>query len=168
MKDLDADALREVLRTMVRKLGLLHRGEAGCYGLTLGQCHTIIEIGRATKIPISRLAECLNLDGSTVTRNVDNLEKVGLVVREPSPSDRRMTLLCLTVEGEARYKKINDGMNHYYSQVIASLPADKRAIVAEGLRLFVAVLNPALLDEEATACCEAKSGARSKVEKGRI
>lgn len=168
MKDLDADALRGLLRVMVRKLGFLHRGEAGCYGLTLGQCHTIIEIGQAAKIPVSRLAENLNLDGSTVTRNVDTLERAGLVVREPSTSDRRITLLRLTEEGNARYKKINEGMNRYYSQVIASIPAGKRAVVAEGLELFAAALNPSLLDEEATTCCEAEVAAKRKIKKGGV
>ncbi len=159
MKELDADSLRENLRVMVRKLGLLQREEAVCCGLTLGQCHTIIEIGQAGKIAMIRLAESLNLDGSTVTRNVDTLEKAGLVFREPSPTDRRVTLACLTAEGTERYKKINDGMNRYFSQIIASIPALKRSSVAEGLEIFVEALNPLPIEEEAKTCNERKTAA---------
>ena len=156
MKELDADSLRQTLRVMIRRLGFLHKSGAGCYGLTMGQCHAIIEIGAARKMPIARLAESLNLDASTATRNVDTLQKAGLVVREPSPDDRRVSLLRLTEEGIKRLNKINAGMNRYYSEVLASIPQSKLPIVAEGLELFVSALNPMLLDEEASSCCKAK------------
>ncbi len=167
MKELDADSLRETLRVMIRRLGFLHKSGAGCYGLTMGQCHAIIEIGAAKRIPIARLAESLNLDASTATRNVDNLERAGLVVREPSTDDRRVSLLSLTEEGVDRLNKINVGMNRYYGEVLASIPQAKLPIVAEGLELFVSALNPMPLDEEASSCCEAKGKSKQNIKSRR-
>jgi DNA-binding MarR family transcriptional regulator len=45
------------------------------------------------------LAMALNLDASTVTRQVTALESGGFIERRPDPSDRRSSTIVLTVEG---------------------------------------------------------------------
>jgi DNA-binding MarR family transcriptional regulator len=45
------------------------------------------------------LAMALNLDASTVTRQVTALESAGFVERRPDPSDRRSSTIVLTAEG---------------------------------------------------------------------
>jgi DNA-binding MarR family transcriptional regulator len=45
------------------------------------------------------LAMALNLDASTVTRQVTALESGGFVERRPDPSDRRSSTIVLTAEG---------------------------------------------------------------------
>ncbi|XFO68472.1 hypothetical protein SPSIL_046950 [Sporomusa silvacetica DSM 10669] len=61
--------LRESLRTLVRKLGVLDRGEALCCGITLSQSYSIVEIGRAGIISVNRrrfsgLTKALSVDRS--------------------------------------------------------------------------------------------------------
>ena len=46
------------------------------------------------------LATALNLDASTVTRQITALESAGFVERRPDPSDRRSSTIILTVEGQ--------------------------------------------------------------------
>jgi DNA-binding MarR family transcriptional regulator len=38
-------------------------------------------------------------DKASLTRLIDNLEKINLVERKPSPTDRRINLVCLTENG---------------------------------------------------------------------
>jgi DNA-binding MarR family transcriptional regulator len=45
------------------------------------------------------LAMALNLDASTVTRQITALESGGFVERRPDPSDRRSSTIVLTAEG---------------------------------------------------------------------
>lgn len=51
----------------------------------------------------SGLAEVTGLDPSTVSRQVDNLVKAGLVRRTADPEDGRATLLVATEQGDAEF-----------------------------------------------------------------
>ena len=53
--------LRELVRLLIRHLGMLDKLEAGCCGTSIGQCHALVEIGRAAEISLNELAELLNL-----------------------------------------------------------------------------------------------------------
>ena len=48
---------------------------------------------------VTNLAGCSNLDTSTVSRHVTQLERAGLIVRTPDPDDRRAQLVELSAEG---------------------------------------------------------------------
>ncbi|WP_054531746.1 MarR family transcriptional regulator [Erythrobacter sp. SG61-1L] len=52
------------------------------------------------------IAKRLRIEGPTLTRMLDSLEKDGLVERLPDPNDRRTKLLRLTPEGEAVLKDV--------------------------------------------------------------
>jgi len=49
--------------------------------------------------PLTALAQAFCLDPSTITRQVQSLERTGLAVRSTDPSDRRASILELTEEG---------------------------------------------------------------------
>jgi DNA-binding MarR family transcriptional regulator len=53
-----------------------------------------------TPLPMNELANLLGCDSSNVTGIVDRLETRGLVVRQPSPSDRRVRNIVLTADGQ--------------------------------------------------------------------
>ena len=50
---------------------MLDRGDAICCGVSLTQCHTIVEIAKAGSISLNELADILTLDKSTVSRTVE-------------------------------------------------------------------------------------------------
>jgi DNA-binding MarR family transcriptional regulator len=80
-----------------------------------------------------RLADMCQLDKTTMVVTVDELEKAGLVERQPSPADRRARLIAVTdkgakVSGEA--EKIVDGV---YRDVLGTLPDDVRDGFVRGL-----------------------------------
>ncbi|MFX4262761.1 MarR family winged helix-turn-helix transcriptional regulator [Pelotomaculum propionicicum] len=122
---------------MTRKLGLLEKNEASCCGVSLTQCHVIVEIGRAASLSVNNLAKILGLDKSTMSRTVNNLVEQGLVSREPDPEDRRYMSISLTEKGRVSFLNIENGMEQYYQVAYASLPADKRERVLESLEILV-------------------------------
>ncbi|MEU5515240.1 MarR family winged helix-turn-helix transcriptional regulator [Streptomyces griseoaurantiacus] len=49
----------------------------------------------------TELLECVGLDHSTVSKSVSRMQEAGLVIRRPSPHDRRAMTVHLTEEGRA-------------------------------------------------------------------
>lgn len=128
--------LRELVRLLVRHIGLLEKSEASCCGISIAQCHGIIEIGRAGEISLNELAEMLGLDNSTMSRTVNNLVEQGFVLRETDASDRRYVKIKLTEEGTKLYSSIESGMDNYYIDIMNSIPEEKHSQVIESLKLL--------------------------------
>jgi len=128
--------LRELIRLLVRHLGLLEKSEASCCGISIAQCHAIIEIGRAREISLNELAEILGLDNSTMSRTVNNLVEKDLVLRETDGNDRRYVKIKLTEEGYELFSSIESSMDNYYKDIMNSIPEEKRSQVIESLKLL--------------------------------
>src|SRR5665647_2726100 len=109
----DLSRLRECVRILTRKLGLLEKNEASCCGVSLTQCHVIVELGRAGSISVNYLANMLGLDKSTMSRTINSLVEQDLV------------------------STIEESMAQYYQAACASLPGDKRDQVLESLEILV-------------------------------
>jgi DNA-binding MarR family transcriptional regulator len=128
--------LRELLRILVRNLGLLEKSEASCCGTTIAQCHAIVEIGRENGVSLNELADILGLDKSTMSRTINNLVEGNLVVREIHPEDRRYVTIELTEKGKETFKSIENTMELYYKEILNSIPENKREQVIESLQLL--------------------------------
>ncbi|MGE5632043.1 MAG: MarR family winged helix-turn-helix transcriptional regulator [Caulobacteraceae bacterium] len=133
--------LRETVRMLMRSFGVLERNEASCCGATLGQCHAIVEIGRAGAISLNELAELLKLDNSTMSRTVNNLVEQGYAVREADKEDRRYVKILLTEKGVSSYKSIEIGMQEYFEEILGAIPEEKHEQVLESLKLLEAALK---------------------------
>lgn len=132
-----SDSLREQLRILVRNLGILEKSDASCCGVTIAQCHALVEIGRTQKISLIELADLLGLDKSTMSRTINNLVDAGLVKREIDSENRRYISIQLTDKGTEVFKSIEDSMRGYYSTIYKSIPEDKRMQVLESLEILV-------------------------------
>lgn len=137
MENKGSHFLRELTRTLVRSLGVLEKSEVSCCGITVSQCHAIVEIGRKQGITLNELAELLSLDKSTMSRTINNLVEAGHVERELHPEDRRFITLQLTQGGLKIFEEIEGGMEAYFSNIFASIPQEKRSIVIESLELLI-------------------------------
>lgn len=137
MKELNlSQRLRETTRLLVRNLGFLDKSEAVCCGITLTQCHTIVETGRRKQISVNELSELLDLDKSTVSRTVEQLVNQEILVRNPDSSDRRYVVLQLTEKGEKLFGNIEQRAEAYFAEIIDSIPEEKREQVIESLQVF--------------------------------
>lgn len=139
--------LREQARMLVRKLGLIERAGVECCGVTLPQCHALVETGRRGALSGNELAGLLGLDKSTVSKTVDKLVTAGLLVRDADPQDRRYVVLKLTAQGMTFYNNIEEQMEGYFSLALQAIPENKRTQVLESLALLTEALPGA-------ACCK--------------
>lgn len=129
--------LREYIRRLERSLGLINDGEMPCCGVTMAQCHSIIEIGRAGQLSLIDLANTLNLDNSTMSRTVNHLVAGGLAERQHNPDDRRYVDISLTPAGKQIFDTINHNMNTSYAKLYAKIPEDKQKQVLEALEVLL-------------------------------
>lgn len=139
--------LREMIRILERKLGALEDFQITCCGVTMAQCHALVEIGRAKNISLNSLAELLNLESSSMSRTVNNLVNSGLVKRDIDPQDRRYVTITLTESGNKLFEGIEDSMSLYYAKVYNCLPDDKKEQVLESLQILLAAIGR-------NACCK--------------
>ncbi|SDI33698.1 MarR family winged helix-turn-helix transcriptional regulator [Desulfosporosinus hippei] len=129
--------LREMIRLLERKLGVLEDNQYSCCGISMAQCHALVEIGRIKDISLNELAEQLNLENSTMSRTVNNLVTNELVKREIDPQDRRYVTISLSENGDKLFKGIEEEMNQYFKKVYNSIPEDKKQQVLESLQILL-------------------------------
>jgi DNA-binding MarR family transcriptional regulator len=142
--------LREKLRILEREsMGALDQEQA-CCGLTLSQCHTMMEIGFKGEMSLVDLASALGLDASTLSRTIQGLVLIGLVVRKANEKDRRYVTLSLSEQGRKVYEEIDGVYNAFLAGVFESLPADKHGRILEDIGLFADAVRTA---NKATGCC---------------
>ena len=137
----DGSTLRELVRVLVRHLGILEKSDAGCCGITLSQCHAIVEIGRRGSINLNDLADLLNVDKSTMSRTINNLVESGLAARDLDNGDRRYVVIQLTEDGQRFFENTETSMERYYQTILSRIPEDKRDQVMESLSLLTAAIG---------------------------
>ncbi len=97
---LDADELRRVeasLLSIVR--GVMHASHQFDSGLDKAGYITLIHLDRCGATRQTDLAARMNLDLSTVSRQVRTLEELGFVQRAADPDDGRAQVLAVTAAG---------------------------------------------------------------------
>jgi MarR family transcriptional regulator for hemolysin len=75
----------------------------------------------------SELADCLAVEGATMVAMVDRLVKAGLVIREPSTTDRRIKRVVLTQAGNLLYDKVRAEADAFRKELLANI--DPKALL---------------------------------------
>lgn len=133
--------LRELIRLLERKLGVLKDNQSPCCNITMAQCHALVEIGRAEKISLNKLANLLNLETSTMSRTVNNLVNNNLAKREIDEKDRRYVTISLTESGKSVFEETENTMNEFFKTIYDSITEDKREQVLESLQILIQAIN---------------------------
>ena len=149
------DAIRDFrksLRILEQEVGYSMASETGCCGVTLAQCHLLLEIEQRGTTGITELASALELDKSTLSRTVDGMCRSGLVDRRTDPANRRQQLISLTAKGRKKADGINGLCDFSYARLFDFIPADKRDSVIESAALLARAMRQKRKDP-GSACC---------------
>src|SRR3712207_2771327 len=79
---------------------------------------------------VSAVANRLNLDGSTVTRQVSAMHREGLVERSPDPEDGRGTVIGATERGLAQVDAVSRARRELYDLVLKDWTSQERKELA--------------------------------------
>jgi DNA-binding MarR family transcriptional regulator len=92
------------VRSAARHITQFYDGFLAPVGLRSTQFSILAKLKRNGRITINALAKDMVMDRSTLARNIQPLERDGLVVVSPSADDRRAKELRLTKSGEERFE----------------------------------------------------------------
>lgn len=77
-------------------------------GLTYTQYIVLMVLWEEESVNVGQLGQILHLDAGTLTPLLKRMEKAGLVTRQRSKEDERITLISITEEGNALKEKCKD------------------------------------------------------------
>ncbi len=87
------------LRRATRGVTALYESALAASRLKATQLPILVALGSSGDLSVSRLADALALDRTTLTRNLKVLEGRGLVRTSESDDDARVRMVCLTLDG---------------------------------------------------------------------
>ena len=118
-----ARAWRQALDTRLKDLGVSQAGWM-----------TIAMVAKAdAELSQKQLADLLDVEGPTIVAMIDRLVSAGLVLRAPSPLDRRVKLIRLTEAGQALYGKVKERADLFRSNLLSDV--DQATLLAATILL---------------------------------
>ena len=127
---------RETLRVFERELDRQNNSSC-CCGVTLSQCHVLMELSKTDPVSLNQLANRLAVDKSAASRTVEQLVAKEMVRRNIPKEDRRTTMLSLTRNGTQVCRQINEGNDDYYDKALQAIPAADLAIFLRSFETIV-------------------------------
>jgi DNA-binding MarR family transcriptional regulator len=108
--------------------------EMASFGVTPGQFGVLQVVAANPGLSQSELAKAIGVDRSTVVAVIDRLEEQDLVVRAPSPTDRRSHALQLSETGRRLVEELVPRVRRHEERIAASLSPRERSRLIELLR----------------------------------
>jgi DNA-binding MarR family transcriptional regulator len=99
-------------------------------GLSMAQLNILYTLKRCGEMPMSRLAEMLNVSLSNATGLIDRIEERGLVERSRVAEDRRIVLIRVTPAGEQMLGELDILSDELLRTVLGRLSPIERSAVA--------------------------------------
>ena len=127
----DAADLYAVMTELLRVYQFRDRDRMGYHGLTITECYVLDLLIQQGPVTLNQLAAGMQLDKSTLSRVVDNLEAKRAVKRTDNPADGRSILLQSTEAGRARYRLVREDIVAENEKLLADFPAGTRRKLVE-------------------------------------
>ena len=99
----------ELLTNLTTHYNAIFRQYSSRLSLTAPQAFHLLSIP-VDGISMSGLANKLGLDTSTLTRNIQKLEKLDLVRRKQDRNDKRILVVYLTDKGRGKVEKVEESL----------------------------------------------------------
>lgn len=127
---------RQCIRHLERELDLQNNSCCST-GVSLVQCHALLEIDSHGIVNLGELSDRLYLDKSTVSRTVDSLVRSKLVNRNTPDDNRRKINISLTDKGKDVCNQINRDNDEYFGNVLNAIPAEDMTVFMRSLELII-------------------------------
>lgn len=115
-------------------------------GLSRTKWRLLVHLQRSNGINQTELARLLELERASVGQAIDDLEKLDLVKREPSPNDRRVWLIQLLPEARIILKRLRREADDVYATMWSGFASADLVLLQSQLRRIATRL--AVIDRE--------------------
>jgi DNA-binding MarR family transcriptional regulator len=119
-------------------------------------------IERHGPIVVTELARRLEVDQSTVSRQIRPLEELGLVQRTTDPTDRRVARLAIAGKGRKLLDRARDVVLNDFDVAMSDWSEKDRKRLAELLERFRVGLLEAQIDDSGWAVARTSNGATAR------
>ena len=93
----------------------------------------LVRLSTQAPVRLSELADTVELDLSTVSRQMRDLVAIGLVLKVPDPDDGRASLLSLSERGRAVLDAVSYARQQALAEVIGGWSEEERTALTQGL-----------------------------------
>jgi DNA-binding MarR family transcriptional regulator/GNAT superfamily N-acetyltransferase len=125
-------AVRRFSRFYTRVIGALEEGLLHTR-FSLAEARVLFELANRPGVTASELCHELSLDTGYLSRILHGFERDGLLVRAPSVSDRRQSLLSLTAAGHHAFVPLDERSREEVGALLAPLPDPAQAAVVAAM-----------------------------------
>src|SRR4051812_47014158 len=98
--------------------------------LTASQASALATIARRGPLTVGELAKAEHVSSPMITKIAKGLEEEGLVTRTVDVSDKRVTQMAITKDGERRLERSRGRKNAWLAQQFGHLSADELEAIA--------------------------------------
>ena len=126
----------ELLTDLTTHYNALIRNAASQLNLTASQAFHLLSIPH-DGIPMSKLAHKLGLDTSTLTRNIQKLEKMELIRRSQDSYDKRVQKAVLTEKGEEMIELLDESLQEMNNTFMEHIDLDSQENITDILEKIV-------------------------------
>ena len=126
----------ELLTDLTTHYNALIRNAASQLNLTASQAFHLLSIPH-DGIPMSQLAHKLGLDTSTLTRNIQKLEKMELIKRRQGSYDKRVQKAVLTEKGEEMIGLLDELLQEMNNTFMEHMDLDSQENITDILEKIV-------------------------------
>ncbi|MCK4660624.1 MAG: MarR family transcriptional regulator [Phycisphaerae bacterium] len=119
--------------------------------LTFGQFHLLKLMSMNGHHQVGEVAGFLGVSPPAATKNIDKLERLGLIVRTASPGDRRATLLSASPQGRAVVRQYEENKAAHLSPVLENFCPEEVEQFSSLLERFSVSLLA--IEQNGRGCC---------------
>ena len=102
-------------------------------GISMAQLHILYTLQRTGEMPMSRLADVLNVSLSNATGLIDRIEERGFVERTRVPEDRRIVLIRVTDAGRRMLDEVDAISTELLRSVFARIGRSQLTLVGRAI-----------------------------------
>lgn len=125
--------LRGSVMRLARRLRQMHHEPLG---LTQNQLAVLGDLMREGSIGLKRLAEIEQVQPPAITRTVNSLVELGLVLREPDPEDGRRAEVRLTERAREVVLADRDHRDRWLRERLDTLTEKERRVLAQAVEIL--------------------------------
>ena len=135
--EVNTKELLESVVAFVRSFGLHKPDQTPCgQPVAVAEAHALMDLAAFGSMRQGELAARLQLEKSTVSRLVRQMEAHGWIQRNSDHHDGRAVLLRLTRQGRETATEIARARREKFARILAAIPEDKRSMVMEAIAIL--------------------------------
>ena len=131
------ELLESAVVSFVRSFGLHKPDQTPCgQPVAVAEAHALMDLAAFGPMRQGELAARLQLEKSTVSRLVRQMEAHGWIQRNSDRHDGRAVLIRLTRQGRDTASKLARVRQEKFARILAVIPEDKRSMVVEAISIL--------------------------------